>query len=89
MAHLGSINTSRITDMNTLFGSKNPIIPGHPERMDYSGIETWDVSHVTVYTLQELLDAGLLDPAALKRHLKKKGRAVSGLRIPKSVETRR
>ena len=40
-------------------------------------------------TLQELLDAGLLDPAALKRHLKKKGRAVSGFRIPQSIETRK
>ncbi len=37
--NLGDIDTSRITDMSELFYNS--------ERKDFSGIETWDVSHVT------------------------------------------
>ena len=37
--NLGDIDTSRITDMSSLFDSSG--------RIDYSGIETWDVSNVT------------------------------------------
>lgn len=37
--HLGSIDTSSITDMSCLFQ--------YVQRVDYSGIETWDVSNVT------------------------------------------
>ena len=46
--HLGSINTSRITDMSYLFSTCNKSTdePGLPERRNYFGIETWDVSHV-------------------------------------------
>ena len=45
--HLGSINTSRITDMSFLFSTYNEENKKFdlPERKDYSGIETWDVSH--------------------------------------------
>ena len=37
--YLGDINTSLITDMSALFFNNI--------REDFSGIETWDVSHVT------------------------------------------
>ena len=36
--NLGDIDTSKITDMSKLFNATN--------RVDFSGIETWDVSHV-------------------------------------------
>lgn len=50
--HLGSINTSRITDMSYLFSIYNRIEKkkakkrNPSERKDYSGIETWNVSNV-------------------------------------------
>ena len=37
--YLGDIDTSKITDMSNLFSFTN--------RKDFSGIETWDTSHVT------------------------------------------
>ena len=36
--NLGTINTSKITDMSVIFNDSN--------RSDFSGIETWDTSHV-------------------------------------------
>ena len=43
--YLGDIDTSKITDMSYLFGTF--VDYDLPDREDYSGIETWDVSNVT------------------------------------------